>query len=105
MRLRRETGDFSITLVPRATDPMQFDDVQLPKGLSAEDFVGQVICIKRTIRDAVTTTTWAITRVEAQSEAPYLYIPFSESGLYYNIATGILSTTEPPLPDGPSETN
>ena len=42
MRLRRETGDFQIVMTP-TDDPSEFTFNSIRPGLSAEDFVGEVV--------------------------------------------------------------
>lgn len=94
MRLRRETGDFSIKLTINE-ETHELNDVWLPKGLSAEDLFGVAIKMP-SMGMANNTMLRAITMVIDFDNV--LGIPLGEnpqSGmLYYDRTTGILTASQ-----------
>lgn len=104
MRLRRETGDFSINI-----DGPGYKK-QLPKGLSAEDFAGILITIHSKLTDAETgevkedTVNVSVpTNITQDMLAGTIDIAVSPAEkLVYDTATGIITTASP---GGNSSTN
>ena len=93
MRFRRETGDFSITIEPdeKTGTPK---DIQLPKGLSAEDLFGVAIKmpgIGNSIQLSAITTVFDFDGVVG-----VMLGNNPQSGMiYYDPSTGVLSVNEP----------
>ena len=100
MRLRREMGDFSINMEvgPGAAVYRK----QLPKGLSAEDFVGAIVSTSMTVVPAgsdtpVTTTTIGVVSSVLTTTANDDICLLSPSGgpfAVYSPATGIIESYE-----------
>lgn len=100
MRLRRETGDFSINMEvgPGAAKYSK----QLPKGLSAEDFIGAIVSTSMTVIPAgsdtpVTTTTigvvYAVLTTTANDDIRLLG-PGDAPFAVYSPTTGIIESYE-----------
>ena len=100
MRLRRETGDFSINMEvgPGAAVYRK----QLPKGLSAEDFIGVLVNQSMTVVPAgsdtpVTTTFMAVVsvvRTSTDNDDILLCTNDSTPFAVYSPATGIIESYE-----------
>lgn len=92
MRFRRETGDFSINLTfnEETHGP---NDVQLPKGLSAEDLVGVFVYMEQMGLPYVAPVTFTMDG----GLYVVVFIPsFGNSPLpmFYDPSTGVLSTSQ-----------
>jgi hypothetical protein len=100
MRLRRETGDFSINMEvgPGAAKYSK----QLPKGLSAEDFIGAIVNMSMTVIPAgsdtpVTTTIIGVASAVQTTTANDDILLFGHSGApiaVYSPTTGIIESYE-----------
>lgn len=92
MRFRRETGDFSIKLEMSMSG---INDVQLPKGLGAEDLIGVIVNL-----DNLGVNTYAPISI-VNDGVYYLEViiltPANPAAMYYDPSTGILSATKPPV--------
>lgn len=92
MRLRRETGDFSIKLTFNE-ETHEPNDVQLPKGLSAEDLVGVFTYMELDGLTYVAPVTFAM---DAGLYVIVL-IPSLRTDrpmMFYDTSTGVLSTRQ-----------
>lgn len=100
MRLRREAGDFSINM--EAGPGAAKYSKQLPKGLSAEDFIGAIVNTSMTMIPAgsdtpVTTTTIGVVSTVLTTTANddiRLLSPNGAPFAVYSPATGIIESYE-----------
>lgn len=104
MRFRRETGDFSIKLTFNE-ETGKLNDIQLPKGLSAEELLGVFVSTTTEVRPGVTRTiVQPITMVFDMGyySAVMLNSPSSEppEPYFYDPKTGILGEDQPAPPAG-----
>lgn len=100
MRLRRETGDFSINMdvSPGAAEYKQ----QLPKGLSAEDFIGVLVNLSTTMTPMGSDTPitrnilGVILSVDTNDKNDDILVTVDErTTLIYSPVTGIIKTYKP----------
>ncbi len=100
MRLRRETGDFSINIESDGPGAPEYEQ-QLPKGLSAEDFVGVLVTNRVTavplgsVDDTPVTTVYrnVISLVTTSTKDDDILLGFSDRPmLEYSPTTGIIKT-------------
>ena len=103
MRFRRETGDFSIKLTFNE-ETGKLNDIQLPKGLSAEELLGVFVSVTTEVRPGVTRTiAQPITIVFDMGyySAVMLNSPSNEppEPYFYDPKTGILGEDQPAPPE------
>lgn len=104
MRFRRETGDFSIKLTFNE-ETGKLNDIQLPKGLSAEELLGVFVSGTTEVRPGVTRTIvqpitivfdmgyYSAVMLNSSASAPP--VPY-----FYDPKTGILGEDQPAPPVG-----
>lgn len=95
MRLRRETGDFSIKLTINE-ETGKYNDIQIPKGLTPEDLIGMIVTIEKKVATYVIIyASGEILQTDDGVGGRWYWIVGASDAenvyLYYNAETGILS--------------
>lgn len=92
MRLRRETGDYSIKVVYDGVSEYEFSEIN--RGLGAEDLIGGIVTyVAMSGEDVSSTLTSVITTVAVASDTISFNVPDGSTGITvdYDPATGALA--------------